>query len=180
MAAAHEQFNGIRQVAPVCTPPNTCFLGPPKPTTQTASRSVQPFLHSSRQSVVGHIGAYPSPSKLPLDVGDLDSHLTRRGSLTQPNSASQTASRSVQPFFAYLTVGTRYILQRADPAPPPQKGAEPPIFGPCLLWPSGWMDEAGTCHGGRPQPRRLCVRWGPSPPPQKGAESPSPIFGPFL
>jgi len=34
--------------------------------------------------------------------------------------------------------------------PPPQKGAEPPIFGPCLLrrwpWPS----------------RRHCVRWGPS------------------
>jgi len=43
-----------------------------------------------------------------------------------------------------------------DPAPPPQKGAEPPIFGPCLLWPNGWMDEAGTWHGGRPQPRRLC------------------------
>ena len=29
-------------------------LGPPKSTTQTANRSVQPFLHSSRQSV-GHV-----------------------------------------------------------------------------------------------------------------------------
>ena len=37
------------------------------------------------------------------------------------------------------------------------------------------MDEAGTWHGGRPQPRRLCVRWGPSPLPQKGAE-PLPQF----
>jgi len=27
MTATHGQFNGIRQVAPVCTPPNTCFLG---------------------------------------------------------------------------------------------------------------------------------------------------------
>jgi len=34
------------------------------------------------------------------------------------------------------------------------------------------MDEAGTWHGGRPQPRRRCVRWGPSPLPQKGAEPP--------
>jgi len=31
-----------------------------------------------------------------------------------------------------------------DPAPPPQKGGEAPtVFGPCLLWPNGWMDEAG-------------------------------------
>ena len=25
----------------------------------------------------------------------------------------------------------------------PKKGAKPQIFGPCLLWPNGWMDEAG-------------------------------------
>ena len=25
--------------------------------------------------------------------------------------------------------------------PPSQKGAEPPILGPCLLWPKGWMDQ---------------------------------------
>jgi len=30
------------------------------------------------------------------------------------------------------------------------------------------MDEADTWHGGRPQPRRVCVRWGPSPLPQAG------------
>ena len=37
------------------------------------------------------------------------------------------------------------------------------------------MDEADTWHGGRPQPRRLYVRWGPSPLPQKG-QSPSPVL----
>ena len=26
-------------------------------------------------------------------------------------------------------------------APPPLKGAQPPVFGPCLLWPKGWMDK---------------------------------------
>jgi len=49
-----------------------------------------------------------------------------------------------------------------------RKGAEPPIFGPFLLWPHGWMHQGATWYGGRPQPRRLCVRWGPSPLPKKG------------
>jgi len=33
-----------------------------------------------------------------------------------------------------------------DPAPPPKKGggAPSPIFGPCPLWPNGWMDQDGT------------------------------------
>ena len=31
-----------------------------------------------------------------------------------------------------------------DPAPLPQKGEEPPIFFPCLLWPNGWMDQDGS------------------------------------
>jgi len=26
-----------------------------------------------------------------------------------------------------------------DP-PRPKRGTQPPIFGPCLLWPNGWMD----------------------------------------
>ena len=58
------------------------------------------------------------------------------------------------------------------PAPLPKRGQSPQIFGPCLLWPNSWMNEAGTWHGGRPRPRRLCVRWRPY--------SPSPIFGSFL
>jgi len=37
------------------------------------------------------------------------------------------------------------------------------------------MDEADTWHGVRPQPRRVCVRWGPSPLPQKG-QSLSPVL----
>jgi len=46
------------------------------------------------------------------------------------------------------------------------------------LWPNDYMDQDGTWYGGRPQPRRLCVRWGPSLLPKKGAEPP--IFGPYL
>ena len=48
-----------------------------------------------------------------------------------------------------------------------------------LVWSIGlglatlcWMNEAGTWHEGRPEPRRLCVRWGPRTPPSKGGGAP--------
>ena len=66
------------------------------------------------------------------------------------------------------------FLLDGDPAPP-----SPQIFGPCLLWPNGWMHPDATWYGGRSQPRGLCVRWGPSPPlPKRGRNFP--IFGPCL
>ena len=71
-------------------------------------------------------------------------------------------------------LGPGDLVLNGNPAPPPQRGAPPPeIFSPCLLRPNGWMDEGGTWHRGRPQPRRLCVRWGPSPLPPKGGGAPS-------
>ena len=33
------------------------------------------------------------------------------------------------------------MLDGDDPAPPPKIGAQPSIFGPCLLWPNGWIDQ---------------------------------------
>ena len=60
-----------------------------------------------------------------------------------------------------------------DPAPPsPKRGGASLIRGPCLLWPTGWMGEAGAWHGGRPEPRRHCVRWRTSPLPKKGGGAP--------
>ena len=35
-----------------------------------------------------------------------------------------------------------HIALDGDPASP--KGAQPPIFGPCLLLPNGWMDQDAT------------------------------------
>ena len=71
-------------------------------------------------------------------------------------------------------LGPGYIVLDWDLAPLPQKGggAPCPIFDPFLLWPNGWMHQDATRYGGRPQPRRVCVRWGPSPPPQKGGGAP--------
>ena len=66
----------------------------------------------------------------------------------------------------------REIVLVGDLAPLPQKGAEPTIFGPCLLWPDGCMDQDATWHGGRSWPRPHCARWGPSCPPPKVGGAP--------
>jgi len=39
-------------------------------------------------------------------------------------------------------LGPVHTVLDGDPAPP--KGAQPPIFGPCLLYPNGWMDKDAT------------------------------------
>jgi len=72
-------------------------------------------------------------------------------------------------------LGPGHIMLDGDPAPPPPKGHSPPILGPYLLWPNGCMDQDATWYGGRPRPRRLCVRWGPRSFPKKG-RSPLPNF----
>jgi len=47
ISATHGRFNGIRQVRQCAHHLIHASLGPPESTTQTESRSVQPFLHSS-------------------------------------------------------------------------------------------------------------------------------------
>jgi len=66
--------------------------------------------------------------------------------------------------------------------PPPQTGAElPQIFGPCLLRPNGWMDEAGIL-GMKVglSPGDFVLDGDPVPFPKKGRSPSPPIFGPFL
>ena len=57
----------------------------------------------------------------------------------------------------WVGLGPGHVVLDGDPAPLPPKGVEPPIFGPYLLQPNGWMDQDATWYGGRPQPRGLCV-----------------------
>jgi len=64
-----------------------------------------------------------------------------------------------------------FVLDGAQPLPKKGDGA-PPIFGPCLLWPNGWMVQDGTWHAGGPRSRPHCARRGSSYPPQKGAVPP--------
>jgi len=49
-----------------------------------------------------------------------------------------------------LGLGPGDFVLDGDPVPLPKRGQRPQIFGPCLLWPNGWMDATFTWHGGRP------------------------------
>jgi len=63
--------------------------------------------------------------------------------------------------------GPSDIVLDRDPAPLPQKGAQPPIFGRCLLWPNSWMDQDATWLRRQAWPRPHCARLGPSSPRKK-------------
>jgi len=66
------------------------------------------------------------------------------------------------------------IVLDGDPAPHPQKGVEPPIFGPCVLWPDGCMDQDGTWRRAIDLgPVHIVLDGDPAPLPQKGAEPPN-------
>jgi len=59
-------------------------------------------------------------------------------------------------------------------APHSQKrGRSLPIFGPCLLWTNGWMDQDDIWHVGGPWSTPHCARWGPSSPSRKRGRSPN-------
>ena len=46
--------------------------------------------------------------------------------------------------------------------PSQKRGHSPsPIFGQCLLWPNGCMDQDATWYEVTPRPMRHCARWGP-------------------
>ena len=75
-------------------------------------------------------------------------------------------------------LGPGHIVLDGDPAPPPPKRAQPPIFGPYPLRPC--INQDATWYGGRPLPRRLCVRWGPCCPSAKKGRSPPPNFRPMF
>ena len=117
IAAAHGRFNGICKM---CTPQKHASLCRPESKSQTtASRSVQPFLHSSRQTVVIlHNGPpFPLPYNCPfLRVIWTNPHLIH-SSLGPPKSPTQRTSRLVQAFCTvhstvslYFTTGIPFPL----------------------------------------------------------------------
>jgi len=71
-----------------------------------------------------------------------------------------------------------FVLDEDQP-PLPKKGGDPKILDPCLLCPNGCMDQDATWYGGRPRPRRHCVRWGPNCRSPKRGRSLLPNFRPM-
>jgi len=97
---------------------------------------------------------------------------------TQPPSSQKMAGWIKMALGIEVGLGLVHIVLDGDTAPLPKKGAEPPIFGPRLLWPYGCMDQDATWYGGRARPTRHCVRCGPSYPQEKGTPTP-PNFWPM-
>ena len=67
----------------------------------------------------------------------------------------------------WMPLGTEVNLDPGDVVldgvADPLKRAQPPVFGSCLLWPNGCMDEDTTWYGSRPRPRPHFVRLVPAP-----------------
>jgi len=76
-------------------------------------------------------------------------------------------------------LGPGHIVLNGElgPGSPLKKGgrAQPsPLFGPCLLWPNGWMDQDVTWYRDRSRPRPHCVTWRPnSPAMERGTATPT-------
>jgi len=85
----------------------------------------------------------------------------------------QTAGWTKMPLGMELDLGPGDFVFDGDRATPRKKGTPTPhpIFGPCLFWPNGWMDQDATWYGGKLWPRRRCVRLGHSSP-LPGAQPP--------
>ena len=49
----------------------------------------------------------------------------------------QTAGWIKMPLGTKVGLGPGHIVLDGAPLPPKKRGAQPPIFGPCLLWPNG-------------------------------------------
>jgi len=64
----------------------------------------------------------------------------------QPMSivAKRLDGSSKMPFGTEVGLGQGHIVLDGDLAPSKKGAQQPPIFGPCLLWPNGWMDEDAT------------------------------------
>jgi len=74
-----------------------------------------------------------------------------------------TAAWINMPLGTEVGLGLREIVFDVDQATPRKRAHPPhPIFGPCLLWPNGWMDEDSAWYGSRPRPKPHCTRRGPS------------------
>jgi len=86
-----------------------------------------------------------------------------------PMYCGQTAGWIRMAFGMEVGLGRPHCARWGSSSLPKKGGRAPsPIYGPCLLWPNGWMDQDETWHGDASWFRPHCARWGPSSPPQKG------------
>jgi len=95
----------------------------------------------------------------PLPKKGTDPHPTL---IFGPVYCRQMAGYIKMPLGMEVSLRPRRLCVRWGPSNPQNRGHTHyhPVFGPCLLWPNGWMDEDATWYGSRPRPRPHCIRRG--------------------
>jgi len=93
------------------------------------------------------------------------------------NSSKFSAGWPLLPAYNFLatmatTYSTYYLGAVASLKFLAVENMPPPLFGPCLLWSNGWMEQDTTWYGVRPRPRRQCARLGPTSPTGTGTAAP--------
>jgi len=80
------------------------------------------------------------------------------------------------PLGTEVDLGLRDIVFDVDPATRRKRAHSPhPIFGSCLLWPNGWIDEDAAWYGSIDLcPGHIVIDEVPAP--AKGAQQPPPYF----
>jgi len=82
-----------------------------------------------------------------LDVTQLPLPKGAQPSNFRPMSVvAKTAVWTKMPLSMEVGLGPRDFVFDENPAAPRKRAQPHPIFGPCLLWPNGWMDEDTTWH----------------------------------
>jgi len=81
---------------------------------------------------------------------------TQQPPTVQPVCCGQMAGWMRMPLGTEVSLGPGHIVLDDES---PKRAQQPPIFGLCLLWPNGWMDQDATWYGGRPRSWPHCVRW---------------------
>ena len=110
-------------------------------------------------------GGRPQPRRLCVTWGP--SPLSQKGRRPTQFSAHVYCGQTIKikmPLGTEVGLGLRDIVFDVDPVTRRKKSHPPhPIFGTCLLWPNGWMDEDAAWYGNRPPgPWPHCTRRSPS------------------
>jgi len=85
----------------------------------------------------------------------------------------QTAGWIKMPLGRVVGLGPGDIVLDTHPVPRPKKGyISPPLFGKCILWPDGSMDQDATWYVGRLGPGHIVLD-GDTAPAQKGGTAPA-------
>jgi len=138
---------------------HTVLHGDPAPAPPKAHSPLPQFsAHICRGQTAGWI-KMPLGREAGLCPGDIvtwgHSSLPKTGAQQRPHFlahvyCSQTARQIKVPLGMEVGLSPDHIVLDGDPA-------RPPIFGPCLLWPNGWMDQDATWYGGSVKGREATV-----------------------